>query len=309
MDRRIAVDNQNEHEITTKISHLASERKLHKKSGFVIGETDNNVLPGSYDGDWPYFKIETLLQQYPKTPLEILDRTLLNLGQLNDFPGSEFEVRALKENRQKPETIIAFTNDWDKQLSLFSLLEDEKFIKINLDPVDAYKELTGTKRISSIQRRDAVPLIILPKGYQRIRELQSTASGNERQAFVAMWFEPTREKYYESMDKAARDAGFEKCLRIDNKEHNNKICDEIIAEIRRSQCVIADFTGHRGGVYFEAGFAMGLGIPVIWLVEEKEIGNIHFDTRQYSHIAYKDENDLYARLKARILATIDMSKR
>ena len=33
---------------------------------------------------------------------------------------------------------------------------------------------------------------------------------------------------------------------------------------RHGGLVVADFTGHRGGVYFEAGFARGLGIPVVW---------------------------------------------
>ena len=35
-------------------------------------------------------------------------------------------------------------------------------------------------------------------------------------------------------------------------------------QIRKSKFLIADFTGQRGGVYYEAGFAYGLGLPVIW---------------------------------------------
>ena len=52
-------------------------------------------------------------------------------------------------------------------------------------------------------------------------------------------------------------------------EHINKIRDEIISQITRSKFLIADFTGHRGGVYFEAGLAMGLRRSVrtnIWWV-------------------------------------------
>ena len=101
------------------------------------------------------------------------------------------------------------------------------------------------------------------------------------------------------------DAGY-LALRIDNKEHNDKICDEIIAEIRRSKFVVADFTENRGGVYFEAGFALGLGIPVIWTVQQdflKKEG-VHFDTRQYNHIAYKTGDELRSRLNNRIRATI-----
>jgi nucleoside 2-deoxyribosyltransferase len=55
-----------------------------------------------------------------------------------------------------------------------------------------------------------------------------------------------------------------KAIKIDNVEHVNDINDEIIAAIRRSRFMVCDLTGYRGGVYFEAGFAYGLGLPVIY---------------------------------------------
>jgi nucleoside 2-deoxyribosyltransferase len=62
-------------------------------------------------------------------------------------------------------------------------------------------------------------------------------------------------------------------------EHINKIGDEIISQIRRSKFLIADFTGHRGGVYFEAGLAMGLGLPVFWTCRRDDLDKLHFDIR------------------------------
>jgi nucleoside 2-deoxyribosyltransferase len=53
-------------------------------------------------------------------------------------------------------------------------------------------------------------------------------------------------------------------VKIDNVEHVNDINDEIIAQIRRSRFMVCDLTGYRGGVYFEAGFAYGLGLEVIY---------------------------------------------
>jgi hypothetical protein len=41
---------------------------------------------------------------------------------------------------------------------------------------------------------------------------------------------------------------------VDRIEHNENINDKIIADLRACQFVVADFTGHKGGVYFEAGF-------------------------------------------------------
>lgn len=128
------------------------------------------------------------------------------------------------------------------------------------------------------------------------------------QAFVAMWFnEETEDTYVKGIAPALMDTGY-KPMRIDKKDHNNKIDDEIIAEIRRSRFIVADFTCEpkivRGGVYFEAGFALGLGIPVIWTCRDTSINDLHFDTRQYAHVVWKEPAELYTQLKNRIGATI-----
>src|SRR6478672_5340023 len=52
-------------------------------------------------------------------------------------------------------------------------------------------------------------------------------------------------------------------VRPDRVEHNDNVNDRIISEIRSCQFMVADFTLHRNGVYFEAGLASGLGRPVI----------------------------------------------
>ena len=95
---------------------------------------------------------------------------------------------------------------------------------------------------------------------------------------------------------------------IDNKEHINKIDDEIIAEVRRSKFLVADFTCEqqrvRGGVYFEAGYAMGLQKPVIWTCSQQSVDDLHFDTRQYNHIVWDTPQTLHRLLKARIGAVI-----
>ena len=110
--------------------------------------------------------------------------------------------------------------------------------------------------------------------------------------------------YHKGISPAIVEAGFQP-IRIDLKEHNNKICDQVIVELRRSRFVVADFTHHPGGVYYEAGFAHGLGKPVIWTVRQDRLKSVHFDTRQYNHIKYnKDPSELHKKLLARIQATI-----
>ena len=157
-------------------------------------------------------------------------------------------------------------------------------------------------------------------GLRRL-DLLAASGAESDQAFVAMWFSASMDEVYEKgFHLGISDAGF-RPLRIDKKEHANKIDDEIIAEIRRSRFVVADFTCElvdvdgrkisvpRGGVYYEAGFAQGLNIPVIWTVRADCIEHVHFDTRQYSHIVWADAEDLRKRLKDRIGAVIGTPNR
>ena len=93
-------------------------------------------------------------------------------------------------------------------------------------------------------------------------------------------------------------------IRVDRVEHVNRIDDEIIARVRTSLFVVADFTEHREGVYFEAGFALGLGLPVIWTCRKGDMKDLHFDIRQYNTIDWDDYEDLASRLQHRIEATV-----
>ena len=143
-------------------------------------------------------------------------------------------------------------------------------------------------------------------GHSQIAE-QAT-NFDSSQSFIAMWFhESMAEAFEKGIKPAVEEAGYEP-LRIDQKEHINKIDDEIIAEIRRSRFLVADFTqgsdGARGGVYYEAGFAYGLGIPVVFTCRQDAVESLHFDTNHYNHIVWSDPADLREKLKNRILAAI-----
>ena len=143
-------------------------------------------------------------------------------------------------------------------------------------------------------------------GHARIAEQRANLDSS--QAFVAMWFDKSmNQAYEEGINPAIEDAGY-KPLRVDQKEHVNKIDDEIIAELRRSRFVVADFTqgddGARGGVYYEAGFAHGLDLPVIFTCREDAVKTLHFDTAHYNHIVWTTPEELREKLKTRILAVI-----
>jgi hypothetical protein len=149
------------------------------------------------------------------------------------------------------------------------------------------------------------PFKISPTGWDYLYSLK-TGNKESKIGFCAMWFDDSVTSLWtDAIYPAIEHAGFEP-KRIDQHEHNNKIDDEIIAMLRQSKFVVADYTGNRGGVYFEAGFALGLGLPVIWTCRNDFLEQIHFDTRQYNFITWDIDNlpEFSQRLLNRIEATI-----
>ena len=150
--------------------------------------------------------------------------------------------------------------------------------------------------------------VVTVAGFNQIA-IQSTAV-DSTQAFVALWFNPEMDFVYDKgIIPAVESAGF-KAYRADREHYLGKIDDQIIAEIRRSRFLIADMThgddGARGSVYFEAGFAFGLAIPVIYTCRTDMFKKLQFDTRQYPHIGWDNEDieTFRSHLEYRIRASI-----
>ena len=286
-----------------RIACVLHEKRLRNPNAkFGVFELDDYAeLPEDHElrNKVSVFKLENLLAEFPKAT-EIIDRVLLNLSKLpTTYPMENVEV----------------------EQSLFPFL----FFGQGEAPYNAYgyiKDMGYIKEFSFTS--SGVIFSLSPDGWDHIEELQQ-ANRESRQGFVAMWMDPEMDDIYKNGIKPAIEADKKyDCLRVDEKPHNDKICDRIIAEIRKSRFVVADFSAGRcqmcdecenkndckdqvrprGGVYFEAGFALGLGIPVIWIVRDDQKDQMHFDTRQYSHIIYRDAKDLRIQLTNRIRATI-----
>ncbi len=159
---------------------------------------------------------------------------------------------------------------------------------------------------------DSSGLFTIP-GLEYAESLISTNKLSTK-VFIAMKFSDDKNSIRDKGIKpACENCGFE-AFTVDEEEHNGDITDKIIAEIKTSRFIIADFTDNNLGVYYEAGYAKGLGIPVIktckkaWFDEKGEAGNklnkLHFDIEHDNLILWENEKDLAERLEARIRATI-----
>lgn len=215
----------------------------------------------------------------PTDPLEVLDLLMMYCGR----NATRFNVGIIIPKTDIPLLYIHDDNEMDSILVM--AMETDYIGQYHSD----LKSFTFSLQV---------------KGWERIKYLREFNS-ESKQVFIAMKFgDPELDKVYqEAIVLAVEQCNFHP-FRIDRLHHNDKICDRIITEIKQSAFVIADFTGQRGGVYFEAGYALGLGIPVIWTCREDDFKNLHFDTRQYNHIKWSEISKFRNELKYRINATI-----
>jgi hypothetical protein len=140
-------------------------------------------------------------------------------------------------------------------------------------------------------------------GWRRVGELRAVGALSS-QAFVAMSFHSELDSSRANgFLPALKEAGYTPMI-LTTHEHNDLIDDVIVSEIRRSGLLVVDFTRHAGGAYFEAGLAMGLGMPVIRTCRSDGFPELHFDVNHYNVIKWDDPSDLREKLLRRILATV-----
>lgn len=114
-----------------------------------------------------------------------------------------------------------------------------------------------------------------------------------RKAFMAMKFgDADLDNFLGSCLKpAAKRAGFD-LFKLDDRPKAGLIDDRMRVEIRASDFIIADLTHDNLGAYWEAGFAEGLGKPVIYTCERSkfEATRTHFDTNHHLTIVWDLSN-------------------
>ena len=232
-----------------------------------------------------------LMQEYPLNVADRIDKILLNLAYM--YPSLSDTFNTIYFNEAKFRLLYCESKNRLEEINgIFSVLMDSKYIE--LVPNNSNNEYVKECRITLA-------------GWKRVAELRKT---NElsKQGFIAMSFDPQVKYIEDCFKKAISEAGYKPQI-IKDKEHNNYIMPEIFYEIKQSRFVVVDITKPNYGAYYEAGYAQALGKEVIVCCKQEVFDNPdtkpHFDIAQKSMIIWKDEEDLIARLKNRIIATVN----
>ena len=233
---------------------------------------------------------------YPKSFAEKIDRILLYLGSKSKHIGDKFMlsheemVSALFIDRYEYDVYGKRSERHNESRRneaayILNYLSESSYINCN----------SG----SNLEKN--VSIQILPAGYSRIDVLQKHTV-NSRNVLVAMKFGDDTRFLREAIRKGITDAGYI-AIFIDEVQHNEFITPELLKHIRDSKFVVVDLTHQNNGAYFEEGYAMGIGKPVIQLCQKDT--RLHFDIAQKNTIMWATESDIPDRLTNRIKATIE----
>lgn len=267
------------------VEELNEQQKARLTTWLIAQREQGNHFPEITLDSLNYATQRPLLQVHERA-----GRLLKCLASQSDTIGTEVDVR---HHTPLP---YAWSESvkWEEVVYLLNFLRDNGWID----------QTTSDDRV--YHTRGLIGGVVTVAGYNQIAELSTAPDSNK--AFVAMWFNPEVQQVFDQgIVPAVEAAGFTP-YRVDQDNFLDKIDDQIIAEIRRSRFLIADMThgdkGARGGVYFEAGFALGLGLPVIYTCRSDMFDELHFDTRQYPHLEWANDSiesfrqDLENRIRA-----------
>ena len=139
-----------------------------------------------------------------------------------------------------------------------------------------------------------------PKGIGQ--PTSNTANHPSNMVFVIMAFSSDMEPIFEGIKAAAKKKGLI-AQRVKDFQGDYKITDKIIEMICAAKIIVADLTHERPNVYFEVGYARGIGKTVVTIARRNT--KLHFDVKDWTCDFYNDSRVVEACLTKRFAFELD----
>ena len=216
-------------------------------------------------------------------------------------------IRWLGNNLSGPGDSARLT--FENQGRAIEALSEENFAFV----VEALAASDSIQSFGGPSINDDAPRVTLSfKGWSLYEQLRRAPSG--RKAFIAMPFGEAALDVVvnDHFRPAVAETGF-LLRRLDDEQPAGLIDDRLRLEIQASHFLIVELTHGNHGAYWEAGYAEGLGKPVIYTCEKSAFKKTpsHFDTNHHLHVLWNaaDLEPAVKKLKATIRATIPEATR
>ncbi len=117
--------------------------------------------------------------------------------------------------------------------------------------------------------------------------------------FVAMPIGPANpfDDVLDAIKETCKNCGLS-AERVDEAQVNERITDRILESIQKAEYVIVDLTESRPNVFYEAGYAQGIGKVPIYIAKAGTV--LEFDLKDYPIIFFESYRELKQKLEARL---------
>ena len=162
-------------------------------------------------------------------------------------------------SKNKPEEKI---NNRYRYVASIIGTKDKKGVKYILNHLLKEKFITVDDQVDTFFIR------LTFEGWDRYEEIKRTGSLT-RKVFMAMQYgdEKLKEFYEQHLKEAVKQTGFDLFI-LDDVLTAGLIDNQLRVQIKNARFLLADLTHDNHGAYWEAGYAEGLGKPVIYLCEK-----------------------------------------
>jgi hypothetical protein len=241
--------------------------------------------------------VTRIIEGSPPSPAEQANKFILWLGSSRHQPGIPVPVKPSTH-----QSIVGAVTPHGFELVVYDLLD---------------KGLLQGRKSTALGPVGQADVALSMDGWRYFEKLRRGAV-DSRKAFMAM---PYGKKELDGIVElvfrpAVKQAGFGLSRLDDPDQPAGLIDDRLRVAIQTSRFLIADLTHENRGAYWEAGYAEGLGKPVIYTCEEKKFEELqtHFDTNHHLTIRWDAEDphklEVTARkLKDTIRATLPVEAR
>lgn len=211
------------------------------------------------------------------SPQEQADNLVLWLGDNLKYPGKTKDINPIPF-----QAIIGAISDSGVEFIVQSLNNDGLIIGNSL------KSQSVCGKWKNVQ--------LTFKGWQHYDELKRQTTDSYK-AFMAMQFSDEMMEVFRIFKEAIKKTGFN-LIHVDEKPKPGLIDDKIIVDLRTARFILSDISIHEdenhmkapnNGAYWEAGFAEGLGKPVIYTCRKKDFEDAHFDTNHRYTISWESD--------------------
>lgn len=222
-----------------------------------------------------FMSIEELMQsvQVPRNPSQKIDKLLDNLDRCSNSKVGKYLGINLEMGGK-----WCYASDRAEFLFIISAAKEKKY----------FSEAEFSKT------NDKYSLVLSLKAWDRIEETKKI-NQKSKQGFIACWFTDPPNPNNQAIIEGIKIADYEPMI-LQGRHFPETVISKALGEIKKSRFVIVDLTGERKSVFFEAGYALGIGLDVIFVVEKEywdtNKTSLEFYVKNYNIKAYSSAEEL-----------------